>query len=40
MIKTLVKRGEAVFIPKGWWHKVVTIGDPSIAVNYWGNSIN
>lgn len=37
--KAVVERGSCLFIPKGWWHKVYSSGTPSVAVNYWGNSI-
>lgn len=40
MMKALITNGDALFIPKGWWHKVISTGRPSKAVNYWGNSIS
>jgi hypothetical protein len=30
----VLKKGESMFIPKGWWHWVETMC-PTIAVNYW-----
>lgn len=32
--KFLLKTGDALFIPKGWWHWVET-SEPTIAVNFW-----
>lgn len=33
-IEIELKAGEALFIPKLWWHYVKTL-EPSIAVNFW-----
>jgi hypothetical protein len=30
----LLEAGEILFLPYGWWHRVITL-EPSIAVNYW-----
>jgi ribosomal protein L16 Arg81 hydroxylase len=37
--KGTVRRGRCLFIPKGWWHKVHSEGNPSIALNFWINSV-
>jgi hypothetical protein len=34
--ETIVKRGDALFIPKGWWHSVKSVGnDVAASVNWW-----
>lgn len=38
--KTTLKKNDCLFIPKGWWHYVVSTGDLTIAINFWGNSIS
>ncbi|MEM9488708.1 MAG: cupin-like domain-containing protein [Myxococcota bacterium] len=30
----VLEAGEMLFLPYGWWHRVITL-EPSIAVNYW-----
>ena len=30
----ILRPGEALFIPKGWWHFVRSL-DPSLSVNFW-----
>ena len=39
-MKTKIRRGECLFIPKGWWHAVNSSGKLNIAINYWGNSVS
>jgi hypothetical protein len=38
-LKVCIKKGECLFIPRGWFHRVRSIGKPIIAVNFWGNSL-
>jgi hypothetical protein len=34
--ETLVGPGEALFIPKGWWHTIKSVGaDVTASVNWW-----
>ena len=33
-IKLKLKKGESIYIPKGWWHWIKTT-TKSFAVNYW-----
>lgn len=33
-LEIILESGEALFIPKNWWHHVHTL-EPSIAVNFW-----
>jgi ribosomal protein L16 Arg81 hydroxylase len=37
--KARITSGRCLFIPKGWWHKVYSQGNPSIAINFWINSL-
>jgi ribosomal protein L16 Arg81 hydroxylase len=37
--KATVMSGRCLFIPKGWWHKVYSEGNPSVAINFWINSL-
>lgn len=30
-----ITAGDALFIPKGWWHDIRTLSSPSISVNFW-----
>lgn len=30
-----VQPGDALYIPKGWWHEVRGLSKPTISVNYW-----
>ena len=32
--ETLLKAGEALFIPEGWWHEFCT-PDPAVSFNFW-----
>ena len=34
-----LKEGESLWIPKGWWHWVESLG-PSIAINFWSEESN
>ena len=38
--KSIIREGECIYIPKGWWHYVISEGNINVAVNYWGNSIS
>ena len=29
---------ECLYVPRGWWHHVVSRGRRNVAVNFWGNS--
>jgi|694.fasta_scaffold09781_7 hypothetical protein len=34
-----LKEGESLWIPKGWWHWIESLG-PSIAINFWSEKSN
>ena len=34
-----LKEGESLWIPKGWWHWIESLG-PSIAINFWSEESN
>ena len=38
-IKVEISSNEAIFIPQGWFHEVVSKGSCIVAVNFWFNSI-
>ena len=38
--KVVLEKDECLYIPKGWWHYVISTGDPNIGVNFWGNSVS
>ena len=38
-IKFKLKKGESIYIPKGWWHWVKST-EKSFAINYWFNNKN
>ena len=38
--RVVLDRNECLYIPKGWWHYVISTGDPNIGVNFWGNSVS
>ena len=38
--KVVLEKGECLYIPKGWWHYVISTGDPNIGINFWGNSVS
>lgn len=37
-LKCVIRRGDCVFIPRGWWHCVYSRGNPNIAINIWGHT--
>lgn len=34
-VTVLVRRGEMLYLPAGWWHYVQQVSSRTIAVNYW-----
>jgi ribosomal protein L16 Arg81 hydroxylase len=36
-MKAVVKEGQTLYIPSGWWHFVVNLTD-TIAINHWWRS--
>lgn len=39
IFRVVIGPQECIFIPRGWWHKVISIGTPSVGINFWGNSL-
>ena len=37
--KITVRPGEILFIPQGWYHRVVSLGEEIVALNFWFDSI-
>jgi hypothetical protein len=40
IIKIVVKPGEFIYIPEGWWHQVYTVGNDNLAINFWWDKSN
>jgi hypothetical protein len=35
MMEATLEAGDAVFIPRGWWHEFTTFPDPAVSFNWW-----
>lgn len=40
ILKFEINEGETLYIPEGYWHKVITIGNNNLAFNFWWNNFN